>query len=369
LFVTTAREQQILELIREDPMISQHAIAARLGISRSAVAGHVMKLTNKGVIKGRGYVFGDDPFVVAIGGANMDIHGDPGEKLRQHDSNPGTVRTSPGGVARNVAENLARLGTDCRLISAVGNDHHGRLLLQLGRESGIDMQHVLQFESSQTSTYMSVLDQSGDMFVAINDMVIIEELTPERLQSYEATLKQAALLVLDTNLPEVSIEWLTNTQAENVIFVDTVSTVKALKIKPYLHAVHTLKTSRIEAEALTGMKTTTRADCRQLAAWIHKQGVSRLFMTMGKDGVFYSTADEQGFEKPSQIRRSVRNAGGAGDAFLAGLIYAWKKEWTLLKSIRFSMAAADVTLSDKATSSAKMSLAAVNKIYRGHYAC
>ena len=364
----TAREQQILALIRGDLMISQHAIAARLGISRSAVAGHIMNLTNKGIIKGRGYVISDSPFVVAIGGANMDIHGDPSGALRQHDSNPGTVRTSPGGVARNVAENLARLGTDCRLITAIGNDHHGRMLLQQGRDAGIDMQHVLQFESSQTSTYMSVLDRSGDMFVAINDMAIIDELTPERLRSYEANLKQAALLVLDTNLPESSIEWIMSTLAESVVFVDTVSTVKALKIKHLLHAVHTLKTSRIEAEALTGMKTTTRADCRKLAAWIHKQGVSRLIMTMGKDGVFYSTTDEQGFEKPGRARRSVQNAGGAGDALLAGLVYAWNKNWPLLKSVRFSMAAAEVTLSDQATSSARMSLAAVNKAYKGHYA-
>ena len=177
-------------------------VAAVLGISRSAVAGHIMNLTNKGIIKGRGYVISDNPFVVAIGGANMDIHGDPSGALRQHDSNPGTVRTSPGGVARNVAENLARLGTDCRLITAIGNDHHGRMLLQQGRDAGIDMQHVLQFESSQTSTYMSVLDRSGDMFVAINDMAIIDELTPERLRSYEANLKQAALLVFRQNLPD-----------------------------------------------------------------------------------------------------------------------------------------------------------------------
>ena len=66
--------------------------------------------------------------MVIVGGANMDIHGAPNAALRQHDSNPGTVQSSPGGVARNIAENLARLGVDCRLIAAVGNDHHGHHL-------------------------------------------------------------------------------------------------------------------------------------------------------------------------------------------------------------------------------------------------
>ena len=118
-----SREQQVLTLIREDPMTPQQAIAAKLGISRSAVAGHIMNLSNKGLIKGRGYVLSDAPFVSVIGGANIDIHGRSTQALRSNDSNPGDVHISAGGVARNIAENLARLGADTRLISAVGDDH------------------------------------------------------------------------------------------------------------------------------------------------------------------------------------------------------------------------------------------------------
>ena len=129
----TPREQEILALVRGDPLISQAALARKLGISRSAVAGHIMNLTAKGIIKGRGYVVADDPFVVVVGGANMDICASPANALTMHDSNPGSVVTSPGGVARNIAENLARLGVDARLIAAVGADYHGDLLLQQGR--------------------------------------------------------------------------------------------------------------------------------------------------------------------------------------------------------------------------------------------
>ena len=130
------REQQVLALIRQDPMLPQQAIADRLHISRSAVAGHIMKLTNKGLIKGRGYVLSNTPFVAVIGGANIDIHGKSNDTLQERDSNPGQVHTSAGGVARNIAENLARLGVDCRLITAVGKDHHGQMLLRLARDAG-----------------------------------------------------------------------------------------------------------------------------------------------------------------------------------------------------------------------------------------
>jgi len=280
------REQQILALIREYPMMPQQVIAARLGISRSAVAGHIMNLTNKGLIKGRGYVLSDTPFIAAIGGANIDIHGKSNKALRGKDSNPGTVHTSAGGVARNVAENLARLGVDCRLISAIGDDHYGQMLMRLCREAGIDMQYVQEFASAATSTYLSVLDDTGDMQVAIADMSIIDNLNAERLQQHQAMLNQSKLIILDTNLPDDALAWLTGTFAGNTIFADTVSTTKALRLKPYLQSIHTLKTSTLEAEALTGCDARTQKQLRTLAGHLHAEGVERVFITRGDKGVF-----------------------------------------------------------------------------------
>ncbi|SVD76221.1 uncharacterized protein METZ01_LOCUS429075, partial [marine metagenome] len=77
----TRREQQVLDLIRKNALISQKEIAEHMGISRSAVAGHVMALVAKGILKGRGYVINDEPFIVAIGGANIDISASPTGKL------------------------------------------------------------------------------------------------------------------------------------------------------------------------------------------------------------------------------------------------------------------------------------------------
>ncbi|MDH3611998.1 MAG: PfkB family carbohydrate kinase [Gammaproteobacteria bacterium] len=358
----TNREQQILSLLRDDPMLPQHVIAARLGISRSAVAGHIMNLTRKGAIKGRGYVLGDAPFVAVIGGANIDIHGKSNKALRRKDSNPGTVHTSAGGVARNIAENLARLGVDCRLISAVGNDHHGQMLLRLGRDAGIDMRYVHEIASAPTSTYLSVLDDTGDMQVAIADMSIIDGLGAERLQPQQAMLQQSILIILDTNLPDDALDWLTGTFAATPIFADTVSTTKALRIKPYLASIHTLKTGTLEVEALTGMEARTPTQLRKLAGQLHSQGVERLFITRGDQGVFYSTGDAQGTQKLKRDKRDVHNAGGAGDAFLAGLAFAWLEDRPLSESVRFALAAADITLSHAATSSPALSLTAINRV-------
>ena len=364
----TNREQQVLSLIRKDPMLSQQAIAERLGISRSAAGGHIMNVTNKGYIKGRGYVVSDAPFVNVIGGANIDIHGKSLQELRRNDSNPGAVHISAGGVARNIAENLARLGVDCRLISAIGNDHHGQMLKRLSRDAGIDMQYVHEIAQAPTSTYLSVLDDTGDMQVAIADMSIIDHLGADRLRPQQAMLSQSALNIVDANLPDDALAWLTATFADVPLFADTVSTAKAPRLKPYLSSIHTLKASAIEAEALTGMQARTQPRLRKLAACLHAEGVERVFITRGEQGVFYSTAGAEGAEKLRRSKRNVHNAGGAGDAFLAGLAYAWLKDWPLHKTLRFALAAADITLSHPATSNPGLSLTAVNRTMKAHHA-
>lgn len=363
----TEREQQILALIRGNALISQDAIADKLRISRSAVAGHIMRLVAKGVIKGRGYVISDDPFAVVIGGANMDICGASTDRLRLQDSNPGAVTSSPGGVARNIAENLARLGVDCRLIAAIGADHHGDLLLQQGQAAGIDMRYVLQLEAEQTSTYISVLDDAGDMLVGINDMSIVDQLRPERLQVHEQMLKQASVIIADTNLCEESLAYLGGTCIDQPLVVDTVSVAKAIRIKPYLDTVHTLKASRIEAEALSGISSPTNRQLPKVAAWLHERGVARVFITLGPAGVFYSDTDKQGLVSPHKNAGKVKNANGAGDAFAAGIAYAWLQRWELIDSVRFAISAANVALSHRATINPSMSAATVNRIREAQY--
>lgn len=357
----TTREQQVLELIREDPMLPQQAIADRLGTSRSAVAGHIMNLTNKGLIKGRGYVLSDSPFVTVIGGANVDIHGKSTNRLLEADSNPGTVHTSAGGVARNIAENLSRLGVDCRLISAIGSDHNGKMLKRVCGDAGVDMQYVFETAAAQTSTYLSVLDETGDMHIAINDMSIIEHLTPLRLAAHQAMLKQSALLIVDCNLPPATLAWLSTSADSTPIFADTVSAAKAARLKPHLHAIHTLKASAIEVEALTGMKAATESQLSKAAVALHAAGVHRAFVTRGDQGVFVSADGSQRMVPASSSGSDVVSTGGAGDAFLAAIAYAWLQDWNLDATVHFALAAADLTLSSPATNYPALSLATVQQ--------
>jgi pseudouridine kinase len=305
--------------------------------------------------------FSLSPRVCVIGGANVDIHGAAYQPLRLRDSNPGSVHVSPGGVARNVAENLARLGVDCRLVTAVGRDPHGEMLLAHGREAGIDMRFVQELDAAPTSTYLAVLDRCGDMQVAVADMDIMDQLTAARLQPLRNAIGESTLLVIDANLSDDALAWVVNTFPDHVVFADTVSTAKAMRLKPYLGTLHTLKTNPTEAEALTGFDARSGADLDRMADWIHSQGVQQLFLTRSEKGLFYSTGDERGHVDLEPEGDAVKSTTGAGDAFLAALVYARLQDWPIEGTLQFAGAAAQLTVAHRAPSSPALSLTAIER--------
>jgi len=358
----TEREQQILALLRQDPLIPQQQLADQLGISRSAIAGHIMNLVQKGHILGKGYILASQRYVVLLGGANMDIRGATPQALRFSDSNPGRVSCSPGGVARNIAENLARLGADCRLISCVGDDLYGRSLLETTQRAGVDVRPCRVLPDAATSTYLSIHGPDGDMSIAINDMEILTRLDAAMLAPQRELVRHAGLIVADTNLSPDALAWLFAEVRDTPVFVDTVSAFKAERIRPWLAQIHTLKPNRIEAASLSGLPLDCAADVQAVAGWFHTQGVQQLILSMGADGVYFSNGVEQGWSPPPPV--DIVNATGAGDALMAGLAWGWLQDMPLPDTIQLAQACAALTLSSAATNNPTLSLAAVQHLIR-----
>ncbi|WP_028535764.1 PfkB family carbohydrate kinase [Paludibacterium yongneupense] len=356
----TEREREILERIRQDPLIPQQALADQLGISRSAVAGHIMNLMQKGLIIGKGYVLAQKSYAVVIGGANMDIAGSTTSALRFSDSNPGTVRSTPGGVARNIAENLARLGCDCRLISAFGDDAHGRMLIESTRAAGVDLSPSLILPDAATSTYLSVHGPDGDMAIAVNDMGILDRLTPERLAPQRDLLRHAALIVADTNLGEDALAWIFANRGDRPVFVDTVSAFKAERIRPWLSHIHTLKPNRLEASQLSGLPFDSREQAPAVADWFHRAGVNQIILSGGANGLYYSNGITRGWMNPPHV--DIVSAEGAGDALMAGLAYGCLQQHTLTESVRFALGCAALTLTSDKNNHPALSQAVVDSL-------
>ena len=274
-------------------------------------------------------------YIAVVGGMNVDIGGRPARKPVLRDSNPGKVSVRPGGVGRNIAHDLRLLGLEVKLLSAVGADEHGGLLLQSCAAHGIDTSLCLRTEDENSSTYLYITDEHGDMELAVADMDVTARITPTVIEERLPALNAARAVVLDANLPEETLRYL----AEHVtvpLYADPVSTAKAVRMRGILPRLACLKPNAMEAETLTG-----EADPEQAARALVEAGVERVFLSLGHQGMIAADA-HQLLNLPCEQAR-VLNTTGAGDAVTAALCWAGVHGLSLEQSLRFALRAGAIT--------------------------
>lgn len=314
--------QRILQLIQHNPYLSQQELAEQTGLSRSAVAGHIASLTRERRILGRAYVLPEQRPVVCIGGANIDRKVRTLGPLQMGTSNPVEVEETFGGVGRNVAENLARLGAPTHLITAVGQDPAGEALLSHLHALGVDTRGSLQQAHASSGTYTAVLDDQGEMVLALAHMQLCDALTPTLLQQCSAQRAAAALTVLDLNLPADSVASLLHAAREDAVplVVVAVSIPKMARLPADLRGIRLLILNRGELESRVGRPLPDLAALEAACRQVQQQGVQDLIVTLGADGVVHT--HDQGLVHLPAPQVPVRDVTGAGDAFSAAVCWS-----------------------------------------------
>ena len=290
--------------------------------------------------------------IAVIGGANMDIGGFCTGRLLTEDSNPGFVSMTIGGVGRNIAENLVRMGLDVELITAIGGDDNGRAILADCREKGIGTSLSLMEKDMRSSVYLFISDSDGDMHCAVNDMEIQERISPEAMAQRIGAINKMDAAVIDANLRPETIEYL----AKNLtipIFADAVSAAKVMRLKAALPHLYAFKPNRIEAELLTGISISNAGDAERAARAIAQMGVQRVCLSMSVEGAVCAQGDRC-IRVPGRKLEMV-NATGAGDAFTAALVWAYTKDLSLEESCMAGMAAASIAVESVSAVNPQMS--------------
>lgn len=251
------------------------------------------------------------PKVCVIGGMNIDILAYPDSEIIMRDSNIGHVSMRPGGVGRNIALMLSSLGCSTGLMTALGTGDLACMLDSDCKMNGIDLGLSVKTEL-QPSVYMAVHDSSGDMLVAVNDMDIMSCITPELIHEKAKQIDAYDMCAVDANLSEAVLRAVIKEVSIPVI-IDPVSTEKAMRCLPVLNGLYAIKPNLMEARTMTGKNS---AD--ECASALRQIGVRNVFISMGKDGVYYDGGSEHGFLGVQNVITSSQT--GAGDAMLAGLI-------------------------------------------------
>jgi pseudouridine kinase len=276
--------------------------------------------------------------VVVVGGMNIDTLARISGETVPASSNPGITGTAHGGVGRNVAENLARLGSPVRLIGVVGDDDGGTALLEHLGTIDVDVRGVRRSEECATGTYTAVLDHRGDLVVGVADMAATESIGPEHIDL--AALRGAGWLVLDGNLrPDTVARCLALADSEDIpVVLDPVGVAKAARLGR-LAALHTFTPNRAELAAWAG---TDDLDAAREKA--HAQGVEVVWLREGMAGSTLHTGDGA----VTRLRlppADVVDVTGAGDAMLAAYVHRLRAGDAVPVAGWFATAAAWLTVS------------------------
>lgn len=248
--------------------------------------------------------------VCVIGGANVDITASSASVFKMGDSNPGRVNVSWGGVARNIAHNLALLGDEPELLTVFGGGHFGPVLAEACRRAGIGVDHSEIAAEGVNSFFVSINNANGELLGGVADMSATEAMTPEWLAAREALIAEADAVVADANSSPAALAWLID-NSPTPLFLDAVSVAKAPRI--------------VQAVALSGKKGFYALKCnsleyQEISDGLKNARIERRYVSQGAEGLqVYAGGERYFFPALPCIVRSVT---GGGDALLAGIVHA-----------------------------------------------
>ncbi|MDQ6596033.1 carbohydrate kinase family protein [Bacillus salipaludis] len=286
--------------------------------------------------------------VLCIGGANIDRKIQTINHLTFKTSNPAKSTMSCGGVARNIAENLGRLGLNSSLLGYIGDDPEGKWLRKTTGEY-VDVSLLEALPGKSTGTYTAVLDEEGEMAIALADMAIYDHVEEDFIEK-KWPQDRPAIVLLDTNLPAVIIELvIQHCRSENIpICIATVSVAKSEKLPRSLEGITWLVANEKEAEALSNIKIKTEGDFFKAAVEILNKGVKKVVISRGDKGLIYFTKDgEAGALVAPEV--PVTDVTGAGDSLIAGIIYADLKGLNTEDSCKIGLSCSYLTIRSKET--------------------
>ena len=303
-----------------------------------------------------------DKKIFCIGGATIDYKLKSIHSLELSTSNPVSSIMTFGGVAHNVALNLAHLTDKIFFQSVIGNDSDGLQLLKNLQDKNINTEKSIILENNLTARYYAVLDHSGEMHIALIDMMIYETIPFDTFTSSWNTWQQDNIVFIDTNLPTQFLEYAIHLShlKKLKLCIDPVSISKAKKIPFSLEGVFLIKPDRYELCSLTNMPVTSIEDCMKAATCLLKRGVNNIIVSLGSLGYILVNENMQKHFDAVTVN-SIVDVSGAGDAFIAGVLYELKQDATLVEACETGAKTAALTVQSQHTVSPDMCLSNLNK--------
>jgi pseudouridine kinase len=287
--------------------------------------------------------------VLVIGSAGIDVKGRPAQDITWEMPNVGQVRNSVGGVARNIAENLAHLEVSTVLLTAVGRDREGKRVKRSCREKGIHASRIRVVEGGRTGTYLALLKPDGELLAAISDFEIMKAVDRGYLLDNEKLFADAAMVIIDATLGNEALQAVFELAGRYQVRVCADPTTPSLagRLCPYIPQLYLITPNAAETSALCGEPATDHDSALNAARHLVTLGAKIAVVTLGEQGLAYADASGGGYI--GALRTQVVDSSGAGDAFSAGAIFGLLNGVPVDEAMRLGATAASLTLQSRET--------------------
>ena len=253
----------------------------------------------------------------------------------------GTCSFCLGGKGANQAVAAARAGAEVFFISSVGTDHVAHEVKQELKNNNVALNGIIDIEKTETGKAMIFVDDEGQNCIGVADGANAY-LTPELLRNYAEDINKSDLVLLQMEIPQTTvIEGMKLAQSceKKVILNPAPATHFDMSLLTY---VSILTPNKSEIELISGQTINDETTLKKTAQLFLRQGLEKLIITLGEQGVFVFTQEEE-FKKTA-FKVNAVDTTAAGDVFNGSLAFALASDASLHEALEFAMAASALSV-------------------------
>jgi pseudouridine kinase len=273
------------------------------------------------------------PSVVCLGAVLIDELFFCGEDVITATSNPAISKKNIGGVMSNIARHLSLLEIDVEFITVFGSDTDAEFIKKNLLETGLSFQHSLQIDEP-TGKYCAIHQPDGSLFTAACSDTLSKMITADFLQTRIDILKEAEIIVADTNLEIEALKWLINfSLIENKkLIIEPVSIAKANKLSTIdLNGVFMVTPNQDEVFSIQQDSDHT---LEHVSLKLIDRGIKQVWISLGDKGsIIFNKSNQLQLDVP-QI--TIKDSTGAGDAALAAWIFAYLNQYAEIDCLKIA---------------------------------
>ena len=273
--------------------------------------------------------------IVVIGAVFVDIKGYPEANFIPAGRNAGRVEQVHGGVARNVAEDIANCELRPTFVSLVDESGTGMDVIRKLNDHKVDTRFIRQTRDGM-GTWLAVFDNDGDVFASISkrpDLMPIADILDEH---GDEIISNADSIVIEICIDKEIVKRVFKLAKKynKKVFAVVANMSIAQQRRDFLQSIDCFVCNIQEAGMLFADDYSERSK-EEMVEIISRKVIAAqipsMIVTMGGDGAVY--ADKFGDKGYCPARRvEVKDTTGAGDSFCAGVAIGLTYGKTLAES-------------------------------------